>query len=225
MLLPDRVGDDFRHCFSQRRVADLSQLVEQSGEAQPCGGTAHTRNRVFGVSIRIVQFKHQLVVGGHIRCEKSVAGFNPSSVQINRDCISQPIRVIEPLTKKCRRGLLAPLPETVSFSRENRRRGREDCECVAQTHRHDQEKLQTKESYAKPPWKQRFCFLPLVSYLLYFSRTGVTSLTSASESSDGTWVGRPAVVTWVGLPPPATWVGLPAVVMWVGLPAWLTWVT
>src|SRR5207248_10186979 len=57
----------------------------QTSEAQACGGAAHARNFVLGVSIRIVQFEHQFIIGGHIRREESVASFDPSAVQVRSE--------------------------------------------------------------------------------------------------------------------------------------------
>src|SRR5258708_33768101 len=136
--------------------------------------------------------------------------------------------MFEPLTKQRRRGLLTALPELVSFGGKNCGGCRKNREGVAEGHSHDQEKLGAKAGHSNMPCAETLCAFPIVSYLLYFSRIGVTSLTSASDACAivapcvglpvATWVGLP---TWVGSP---TWVGFPALATWVGVPAAGRWV-
>src|ERR1700719_2614425 len=136
--------------------------------------------------------------------------------------------MIEQLTKQRRRGLLTTLPELVSFGGKNCWGCRKNREGVAEGHGHDQEKLRAKAGHSNIPCAQTLCAFPIVSYLLYFSRIGVTSLTSASDACAivatcvglpvAAWVGFPAAATWVGSP---TWVGFPALAAWVGLPIFI----
>jgi hypothetical protein len=110
--------------------------------------------------------------------------------------------MIEPLTEERRRGLFTTLPELVSRSRENGRRGSKNREGIAQAYDHDQAKPGAKAGDSNPPCRNTVRAWSFVSYLAYFSRIGVTSLTSASESCEllVTWFVFPAVVMWVGLP-------------------------
>jgi hypothetical protein len=122
--------------------------------------------------------------------------------------------MIEALTKERRRDFFTTLPELVSCGGKNGRRSGKNREGIAQTYGHDQAKPGAKAGQSNPPCAHTFEPLPVVSYLLYFSRIGVTSLTRASESCEilVTWLVFSAVVMWFGLPPVVMWLGLPAVV-------------
>jgi hypothetical protein len=110
--------------------------------------------------------------------------------------------MIEALTNERRRGLFTTVPELVSRGRENGRRGSENREAIAQTYDYDQAKPDAKTGDSNPPCRNTVRAWYFVSYLAYFSRIGVTSLTSASESCEllVTWFVFSAVVMWLGLP-------------------------
>ena len=83
VLLPDGISQHLHHHGTKWFVFRFGHYIEQGGETQSRGSSTHGWQFELGVTIRIAQLEHDLVIIGNVRRKIAVAGLDAGGVEIS----------------------------------------------------------------------------------------------------------------------------------------------